>query len=759
MKKIFSVLACFILSVSFVGCGEEGGPSSQAQESAQWKTRGFAISQEEGEEQGLNILRYLPCDHETVYNAGEEGNGSLLDSGVCGELVWWLHRVTDSEKQEELALEIQNVTTGECTVKRFSYEQLGLEDTGGRLRAMDMIDKDHYVFQWVETENDDEGFTIRRTLDKRIYTDSEGEVLHTMDLCPSYRESGLEYVLLSDGNCDGRGNTYVLASRENGRAYTDVCFFDRDGNRILEYRGEQFRTVGEPLRTPEGELIFPVWDSQERQTEYLWADMENGEMKSLAVEKEDSNSVFQLYGMQGNDIYYNRSNKEIVKWNIESGERTKILDLPGNGLAVYVELRMVFGKEGDFPVLYVEDSNYGKEWLAALTDQEVTDRETIRVADMVKSMDNTKNAVGDSVSIVSGINREVFYTYERADTEESRIRLLADLSSGQGPDILYVSLEDMRMLEEKGLLMDLRELIPETLQNEMLPGALEIGTVGGKLAGIPVSVTAETLMVSRDTWPEDSWSLEDIIGLMESGALEGGIYYHDSYYYPLATMKILLRYSLADSFLIDWENRESHFDDERFVRLLELTYENRNDGQVEMDTRLKGGKRMAWIDVGRIQNDLCFDADRERENGYYIGYPTSDGSSGNYLFTEGVIVVNAASKNKEAVSAFLEVLSDGQALGNDTGVLGEKPRIVMDEATGKLLWIGREEICVFPDNTTSIDRANDFLKSCKAAPPTYPPLLNIIEEELISMYDLNREPEETAELIDNRVQLYLDEEG
>ena len=755
--KVFPVLAYLMLSAVLIGCaGKDEPPIRTEEQPAQWKTQGFVISKDEGEDRELNIQQYLPWRHEAVFDSEGDEVRYCLDSGVCGELVWWLNRVADPEKRRELVLEIYDVIPGECMVKRFTYEQLGLEDDSGQLRAMDMIDKDNYVFQWVETERDDEGYPIRRTTDRRIYTDLEE--VHTVDLCASYRERGLEDVSLADGNCDGRGNTYVLASQKKGERYTNVYFFDRDGNPILEYQGEPSQTVQEPVRTPEGELIFPVWDSQNRQMEYFWADTEGGKMRSLAIEQDASNSVFRLYGMQGKDIYYNRSNREIVKWNIESGERIKILDLPKNGLVKGVEIRMTFGKEGDLPVLYVEDRFYGKDWLAVLTDQEVTGRETIRVADLVKSSDTTKYPVADSVSVVSGSNREIIYTYERADTEEARTRLLADLSSGKGPDILYVSLEDMRMLEEKGALLDLREVIPEILRNEMLPGALEIGTVDGKLAGVPLRVWALTLMVSRDTWPEESWSLEDIIGLMERGELEGGIYYHDSYYYPLATRKLLIQYSLGNSFLIDWENRKSHFDDERFLRLLQLTSTNYNEGPVEKDTRLKEGKRIAWVYVGNVQFDLRFDVDREQENGYYIGFPTSDGSSGNYLFTEGVIVVNAAVKNREAVRAFMEVLADGP-LGNEAGVRGENSSLIrLDENTGKLMWADREEVGVFPDNTSSIERANAFLRTCRAAPLTDPLLYDIIEEELNSMYELNRDPEDVARILNNRVQLYLNEQ-
>lgn len=766
LKSSFCILACIMLCVTVTGCGKENTeqPAQTEQPSeqpARWKTQGFAVSENAEKEGELNIRQYVLWERDAALDAEEGKYISSVDFGSCGELIWRLN-ITEQGGHTEWVLEIYDAFTEESTVKKFSYEELGLENNDGRLMNMDLIDRDHYVFQWVEAERDDEGYFSSWTADRMIYTDLAGE-LYSVDLWPGYLEAGLVSGgtghRLLEGNCDGKGNTYVLASQEE-RGYTSIHLFDRSGKMILEYRGEQFQTVQEPLRTREGELVFPVWDSRDRQFEYLWADTEEGEMRSLAREDVSSQSIFQMYGMQGNDIYYNNANKEIVRWNIESGERTKILDLPKNGLVAGLNILMALGGEGDQPVLCLVDRGHRKEWLAPLTDQEIPDREIVRLADLVKIRDYGINPTADSVSEAANLNRDFFYQYEDDSAEELRTRVLADLSSGNGPDLMYVSLEDMRMLEEKGALLDMRELLPEARVKEMLPGAVEIGTIDGKLVGIPMHVSANTLMVARDTWPEDSWTLEDIIRLMESGELEGGIFYNTSYFYPLATMNLLIEYSLADSFLIDWENRKSHFDDERFLRLLELTYKNLNDGSVETDTRLNGGKRISWQDAGNGgSNDSNFDVAREWENGHYVGFPTS-GDCGNYLTTEGVIVVNAATKNKEAVRGYLEVLcsSEFQSSLSMAGAFGyDSEKGYIDPNSGKLMWTPVDEIGVFSDNTTSIDRANAFLRECVAAPLTYPALKEIISEELTIMYDQNRDPKDAAKIINNRVQLYLDE--
>lgn len=773
LKKINAALLCFMLCAIFAGCGkadettvEKPGKADEAP--ALWKTRGFAISQDDADKQELNVKEYQLLEHDEVFDAEAGELRYLIDSGSCGELVWMLHQVYDRNgSHKEWVLEIYDASADEYTVKRFTHEQLGLE--GGRLDGMNMIDKDHYVFRQMECEIDDGGL-YRWTADKWIYTDLAGDI-HTVDFLPACLAKGLvddEFAYsgwfpLREVNCDGRGNICMLGGLQqigSGWGYTSLHIFDRDGNMILEYKGDETgQTVQEPLRTWDGELIFPIKNSQTRQTEYFWADTEGGGLRLLAGEKTPTNGIYNLYGMWGNDIYYNEGNREIIKWNIESGNRTSILSLPGNGIAVNIRILMALGKEEDYPVLCLIDQSNGRDWLAPLTDQE-TDRETIRITDIAK--DNRsfgENVVSDAVALCCSYNRSVDYKYRRETSDEFRTKLFADLSSGKGPDVMYVSMEDMRMLAEKGALLELGELLPEGLTEEILPAALELGTVDGKLMGLPTGLLADLVMVSRDVWSEDSWRLEDVISLMESGELEGGVFYSEDFFWPMGSVRALIRYNLHDSFLIDWENRKCHFDDERFIRLLELTRTHLTGDPAYADTRLGSGNRVALSSVSAYDaND--FDLDRELENGNYVGYPTESGC-GNYLTGGGVVVVNAATENREAVREFLAVVFGSKIQGNQTerlGICGVNPeRGYTDYETGKKMWFNNQEIVTFSDGTTSIDRLNLFLKTCVAAPPDYPFLENILREELEIMYAENRDPRDAAKVINNRIQLYLDE--
>ncbi len=768
-RAILTISIGIVFSILLLGCGRKEEVVDEGEASGyiytdQWKTKGFVIAKEEESKEAegeLNIFEYVPWEHDAAFAVDANTNIIFVDSGSCGGLVWQLNRVIEQGRHKEWVLELYDVFENKSTVKKFSYEQLGLENTIGTLLGMDMIDRENYVFHWIELEYNEEGYITGRTADCMIYTDLEGE-LASVDLWPAYLERGIvdensTGMNLFEGNCDGKGNTYVLVTSSEKRGYGRLCFFDRSGNMILEYRGEQGETIQSPLRTQEGELIFPIWDIQNQQIEYLWADTENGRMCALGTEKTSSLSIHEIYGMYGNKIYYNRDNKEIVEWNIENGERVKLLDLPRNGLVMNIDISLAFEKE-EYPVLYLRDRYYQKDWLAILTEQELEEGEDVRIAMLTGFNAYMENPVADSVSIAASKNRNLRFIYEDAITEEKRTRVLADLSSGNGPDIMYVSLEDMRMLAEKGALLDMRELLSSSEMERMLPGALELGSVNGKLVGLPVWLSADTLMISNDKWTKDTWTLEDIIRLMESGELEGAVYYNNGYFYPLATMRILFEYSLADSFLIDWENRKCHFDDERFIRLLELTYANRNETAVDTDTRLDGGKRIAFESLS-MYNANRFDVNREREDGIYVGYPT-EGNCGNYLTTEGVIVINAAAKNKEAVRVYLETFCDShfQSTLTEVGIYGIDSTIGgIEPETGKWIWRNKEEVADFSDGTTAIDRANQFLRQCVAAPTRYTDLEEIIMEELNIMYEQKREPREVVKIINSRVQLYLDE--
>lgn len=785
MKKYISVLLTSLVFAILSGCGQPGdvtftSETETKEEAAQWKTEGFATPGKLENEQIFWTEHYLPWEHKGTNLADGSEERTYLDYGVCGELFWYfgMERGADGTgvlgTEAEYVLEIYDTVSGECADKRFSLGDLGLESSLGSLESMDMLDEEHYVFRWMDWEQDQEGMYCQN-VDRMVYTDL-ADGLQIADIREIYLEKGIyqevsaeqRFVQSLNWRCDGKGNICVIDYKEDGSQ--GFYLFDQSGELLLEYEGTAKQNLVDPLRTPEGELILPVYDETEECYEFLWADAAEGEMRSLVRVETSFPYIGQMYGMLGDDIYYRSqamSEEGIVKWNIKSGRRVKVFDFQTAGLDTSYRTMLVLREEQP-PILRLTKFKDGKprEWIAALTQQRPADDGAIRVANLVGSDYGT--TLAECAVLASMETPDFRYEYEDASAQETRDRILIELSQGKGPDLLFVSPEDMYMLEEKGLLLDIGQLIPGELQEELLPGAMEIGTVDDRFLGMPMEVTAQTLAVAADTWPEDTWRLEDVIDLMEEGKLAGAIRSPyvgmNDYAEPSLTVLILIRYSLGDSFLIDWEKGESHFDDERFIRLLELTGTDMSGIHQDTDTWLNGGRDFMWGYFPFTANFLNFFAHMEEEAGRIVGYPTK-GACGRYLEANGVLVVNTNIAHKEAAAYYLETLlgDEVQLKISMSGLSVRKlspENYIVEEEDGRLVYLGglhASEIPVFQDGTTSIHRAKTFLESCAGAPPQNGQITRIIAEELSAMYAENKSPQTTAEIINSRVQLYLDE--
>lgn len=788
MKKYVTVLPGFLaLTVVLSGCGQPENVTPQpetAGETVQWREEGFATPGKLEEEQVFWPGQYLPLEYESQVPDAEAEELSHLDHGIYGELFWHLSskRGDDGtgmglqEPETEYVLEIYNTASGEYTIKQFSPEELGLETGMGCLTSMDMVDGEHCVFRWVDYEQSEEGL-YHQTVDRMIYTDFAGG-LRTADFREIYLEKGIcqeeftEQRTLKSLNwrCDGKGNICVTDYKENG-SY-GFYLFAPDGEILLEYEGTLGQQLAEPLRTSDGELILPVYDEAGKYYEFLWADTSAGELRPLVQMNASAPCIRQMYGMLGDDIYYRSgegTEEGIVRWNIESGRKVQVLGFRTAGIDDFQTMLAL--REGQTPVLclskYKKDGSI-REWFAELVEQRPENTGSIRVV----SLTGYDSRVAECAVQASMETPNYRYEYEDASNQEARDRILIELSQGKGPDILFVTQEDMYMLEEKGLLLDIEELILQDVREQLLPGALELGTVDERLLGIPVGVLAETLVTAGDIWPEDTWRLEDLIELMDEGELTGAIRnlpdrMMGRYTTPSLTVLSLVNYSLTDSFLIDWEDRKCHFDDERFIRLLELTATDMSGVPTNTEDWLNGGKDILCGYFLYGSDFIDFFVHLEAENGRIIGYPT-EGDCGSYLKADGggLLVVNANSERTEAAACFLDNLlgEELQSKINLTGLsvrkLSPEDYIVEDES-GILRFMSDSrystEIPVFQDGSTSFHRAKIFLESCVATPHRYSQITMIIAEELDAMYAEQRSPRTTAEIINSRIQLYLDE--
>lgn len=768
--KICKRYIIFLLSLVFLaGCGGKEPVVEENVSVIDWKTDGFAVSEEITEEQGLWVKSHIAWSHESVQwqEENQEAN-PIIEAGVWGDQIYRFYSIIENSEIVPVKgiLECYDTSAMEESVMELSPEQMGLGSSSfSFVTDMDMTGEMTGALQVVGYNYDETGqFTQERNC--RVWFGQEGEVQQT-ELLPIYLEKGISkesyktIILSGDCICDGAGNSYAR-SGDNTNPYMCLYIMDKEGKLLMEWKGTEQEEIREPVKTPEGELIFPVCSREDGCTRMIWFSVEDGQPHILASVPDKG--FVQLYGMQGNVLYY-ENDRGIVRWDVESGERQLIFSFSENGVSRIYDTMLVL-QEGKAPILrtYGKVNEVWEDWLIELSEEPVERAEAIRIVSLEGSSLRVKNCV----SVCSRKNPDYAYSYEEAEEKnraDFRTRIMAEMAAGGGPDILYVSREDMELMQSQGLLLDMRSLLPKETVDKVLPGVIELGTVEGTLVGLAPEVSAISLLVGKDVCSQDSWTLDEVLELMESGQLEGklmdGPYYHAS----RIALTLLIQYCLEDSFLIDWEKRESHFEDERFLRLVEYMG-GYNEAQMEEseDVRtLGGGSLMVLSGIGFLHDAGDFLGARAVEESHYIGYPTENGS-GSYLETDGLLVVNRNLSDRQAVAAYLECLLEDEVQDIDDVGVGlpviplRTDNILYLPEEGTARWHGRE-ILYYSDGTTSIQEVNAFLEQCVPAPRRYPMLEDIIGEEAAAYYAGDRTAEEVAANIDNRIQTYLNEGG
>lgn len=163
---------------------------------------------------------------------------------------------------------------------------------------------------------------------------------------------------------------------------------------------------------------------------------------------------------------------------------------------------------------------------------------------------------------------------------------------------------------------------------------------------------------------------------------------------------------------------------------------------------------------------------RNGEDCHFTGYPSEHGS-GSYVdsYSYGYLVVNAQTKYKEEIKKYFALLLD---YDNQFETAGCPVRmdvirncVAYDELMECYYKIYSNDpdhptymkISLKPDGTTYLEEFLEFVESCEPMPYCPPQIFTIISEELPPFFDGGKGAEETADIIQRRVQLYLDETG
>lgn len=528
----------------------------------------------------------------------------------------------------------------------------------------------------------------------------------------------------------------------------------------------------------DGRTVLGRSNAEEETTRLTWFREDTGSEEPLGTV--DSGYVRSLM-LDEEGLFYYMSVSSLIRWDPLKNISEDLFRLHENGISTTAqEIGLIRNEEGEFLFCYIKS---GKAIIFVLTDQESSD-EKIRLCSLMGSagtgyfhpMAATFNQNGGGIPI----HMELEGRYEYM--EGYRNRIMAEMVAGEGPDILYVSRDDMILMQEKGMLCDLSDMIDQETKEVMIPGVLELGTVNGELVGLVPEVSFEVLGTSNKLWTGNSWNVKELISVLEAA---DNLEYPVVEYWVWASGEGILNgvflKDLAKSGFLDFEQGKAHFDCEEFTDILELCkkYGDQRPSEEKWKESMSVDKCTKLLREGEIAVDIQYFyqgihsysslAASYGDEGHIVGFPVESGS-GCYVnsYSYGYLVVNAQAEHKEEISKYFDWLLNYDNQFKTSGgcvrmdVIRDSVYKRWDDSYVKLCSSDLDNIDGYmidskPDGTSYLEEYLDFVENCEPTPYWPEQIKTIIDEEIAPFFDGKKSAAEVAAIIQNRVQLYLDE--
>lgn len=368
---------------------------------------------------------------------------------------------------------------------------------------------------------------------------------------------------------------------------------------------------------------------------------------------------------------------------------------------------------------------------------------------------------------VAAFNKK-YPTYQivlKSDYEQTA--LLTKLMAGDGPVLIDTTLTGFDTQKELWLPMD-KILNKLKLTDEVVLPVMELGKIDGQLYGIVDDFSLDTVVNIGDeprSWNYDTLTKE----ILENPKLEA---LTDKVSCPDAWTFIsrFLLHESEDNYFIDWEAKTTNFKEPKTREVLEAIkkYYSTSKGCKMGELLEEGGVLCNQVNIQRPEQ-LALYRMYYGEKLQYSGYPTKNGAK-HYLVSNQPITIRKNASKEEVIGAclFLQTLLSyevqAEKIKNDMhncsvrkDVLEEQLVAVNKDTNAYAMGIDQTRLGDSVDHDK--DKETFYYLLENTTPKKYLPkeLLNIFAEELGWYIEGEITVDMALEHLENRIQLYLDE--
>lgn len=772
--KRLSFILCAVLLLSILGCGQQDETGTvhmsgtdinnecaeDTKIGTEWKTKGFSYKESFGSSDALEETAVLQEIRSSRLVETEPGFIYVTKQSVVAYLRDTCYTLYSYEQQQGQRFLLEKRQSDVEETEQLELFSAVDEVPVGYVACMDIITESDIAVLFIELADNQKGEPLEYLL---LHLDGEGTIISRTELLDSYQQQGIGSDDLFQGfwQCDEQGYSYVLTNERK-----TLTIFDANGSFVMtqDYSREECVTIEAAFHAPDGSLIFALTDSQQGTTKLVWFDLSKKQCKELV--SMGTPYLRQFTMLENGQIYYSRGSM-LYKWDVQTGKQEPVFSYLASNIPYsmleYVEHVSVIGEEE--LLLYVLKSE-GRDMCVLSTVEQET--EGITLVDFIGEA-----YVQSCAANYSRSNSDMTIQYSRSsgDKEAFWTRTMAELAAGKGPDMicLWATDENLQILYKKGVLADLAELIPEETREQIFPGILESGSVNGDLVGLGLEGMPFVVITSNKLWQDKNWTAEDVLKIVEEEPdLEGIVVLRNGETSAYSNLFFTAGLGhLENAPFWNLQERESYFETVQFQKALELAKEYSEAPKMteEVSTLIKEGRCLATFRDVYIADNFVNIVEEYGEECHFMGYPGQTDYSG-YWNSVYLIVVNKQSKYLDTIAEFLEYLLDIENQQKIVGATGVREDVVRqsvywDEWSEK--WVYKTDgdgSCYFekPNGDSYIEDYIAFLKNLGPWVSSYGVISDIVSEETKDYFDGVRNAEQTAMIIDNRIQLYLDEQ-
>lgn len=724
-----------------------------------------------GSGEGENNDRKLPeWVYVPEYFELEEG-GSYYSAKQEGDALYYQYGFFDEEKGQYVSgirkYSLADGSTQMLSIGDGSFNEFGVTADGSV-----------YVLKssWEPSETNPEEYEPKYFLAKY---DASGNEVFLQEITEATQEAGMDYVnnmVVDDQNrvCLF-GNSDALVFDGEGASLGTIKVSDGMGgiNDVGKSRDGKIYTCGWSS-SGEGGYALSEIDLDKRAVANTYSDFPGGNGLTAGIDHD-----FLTYDSSG-----------VYGYNLADQSAEKLFDWVDSDITGEYVQSIGVSEDGQIVVL-INDWGTSEGSLALLKKtpgSEVPQKEIILVGTLSASQELRSAAVKFNkssdkyrVSIKEYIDNTAQWT--ETTWSDALTKLNNDIASGNCPDLIDAGNVDIEQLVAKGVIEDLTPFLESSTvikREDYLETVLNGFTYEGVLAGIPKTFNIQTVAgSSADLGTEMGWSLEEIIAYADAHP-DANLFDYTS---KSNVMYYCMRYN--EGAFVDWTTGKCNFNSPEFISLLEFV--NRFPEEADYNNDVSTPNRIQRGEV--LLDNVYLDGFNEVQmyneifggKAVFIGYPTMDGSVGCALNASNVYAIAAKSKMKEGAWAFIETYLNTEEDRWSWGFPSNKEQLdkKIEEATKveTYTWtdedgVEHEEVAsgggsvMYQDgwsyeyHTTTQEEVDQVLALIEVASPTASQnsnVMSIISEEAEGFYKGQKSAAEVADVIQRRIQNFVDE--